>query len=189
MLIVLCLCAYLLGSISFAVLLSKRFKTADPRKRGSGNPGASNMLRLAGKRLAFFTFIGDLGKGLFPVLLASQLGYNQQEQSWVGFSAVLGHLYPVFHGFNGGKGVSTTVGMLLGLYLPAALLALSVWLIVFYISRTSSLAALSALPTTLPLLAWQHVGILLPLCLLTLLVFWRHRRNLHDLFAGTERTF
>lgn len=189
MLIVLCLFAYLLGSISFALLLSKRHGTADPRLQGSGNPGASNMLRLAGKRLALLTLLGDLGKGLIPVLLASKLGYNQHEQAWVGFSAVLGHLHPVFHGFSGGKGVATTAGILLALYPPAAVLALSAWVLVFYLSRTSSLAALSALTLILPLLAWQQPQILLPFSVLALLLFWSHRSNLKDLLAGTERKF
>jgi len=189
MFITLILCAYLLGSISFAVLLSQHYGTDDPRQQGSGNPGASNMLRVAGKRLALLTFLGDLGKGLLPILLANWLGLNLQEQAWVGFAAVVGHQYPVFYKFKGGKGVSTTAGMLLGVYPPAALLAVSVWLLTFYLSRTSSLAALSALPLTLPLLAWQQPHALLPASMLTLLLVWRHRSNLKDLLAGTERRF
>lgn len=189
MFIALFICAYVLGSISFAVVLSRHYGTADPRQLGSGNPGASNMLRLAGKRLASLTLLGDLGKGLLPILVASGLGLSQQEQAWIGVAAVVGHLYPVFHRFNGGKGVSTTAGMLLGVYPPAALLALSVWLLAFYLTRTSSLASLSALPLTLPLLAWQHPHALLPASLLTLLLVWRHRSNVKDLLAGTERRF
>lgn len=189
MFLTLCLCAYLLGSVSVAVLLSKKYGIGDPRLLGSGNPGASNMLRTAGKRLALLTLIGDLGKGLSPVLLALWLGMERQQQAWIGFSAVLGHLYPVFFGLRGGKGVATTAGVLLGLYPPAALLALSVWLLAFQFSRTSSLASLCALPLTLPLLAWQQPESLLPASLLTLLLVWSHRSNLSALLAGTERKF
>lgn len=187
MFIALCLAAYLLGSISFAILLSRRHGSTDPRLHGSGNPGATNMLRLHGKRLALFTLLGDLAKGLLPVACAAWLGLPLQWQAWVGFCAVAGHLFPVFHRFRGGKGVATTAGMLLALYPPAALLALSVWLLAFYLTRTSSLASLSALPVTLPLLAWQLPQSMLPMSILTLLLVWAHRTNLKLLWAGTER--
>lgn len=189
MFIALCLCAYLLGSISFAIVLSKRHGNADPRLQGSGNPGATNMLRLHGKRLALITLLGDLGKGLLPVLCAGWLGLPPYAQAWVGLFAVLGHLYPLYHRFRGGKGVATAAGMLLGLYPPAALLALSVWLLAFFLTRTSSLASLIATPLTLPLLAWQQPAALLPMCVLTGLIVWRHRGNLRDLMAGRERHF
>ena len=189
MFIALCVCAYLLGSISFAIVLSRRHGTTDPRLQGSGNPGASNMLRLFGKRLALLTLLGDLAKGLLPVLCAIWLNFSMQDQAWVGFFAILGHLYPLYHRFQGGKGVATTAGVLLGLYPPAALLALSVWLLAFYLSRTSSLASLSALPVSLPLLAWQQPEAILPASLLTLLLFWRHRQNLKQLLLGTEYKF
>lgn len=189
MFIALFLCAYLLGSVSFAVVLSRHYGTVDPRHKGSGNPGASNMFRVAGKRLAILTFLGDLSKGLLPIVVARWLDLTLHEQAWIGLAAVVGHLYPIFYRFIGGKGVSTTAGMLLGLYPPAALLALSVWLLTFYLTRTSSLASLSALALTLPLLAWQQPQTLLAASLLTLLLVWRHRSNLKDLFAGTERRF
>lgn len=189
MFIALCICAYLLGSVSFAILLSRRHGTTDPRLDGSGNPGASNMLRLAGRRLALLTLLGDLAKGLLPVLCAGWLGLPQQAQAWVGLAAVIGHMYPLYYRFRGGKGVATGAGMLLALYPPAALLAVSVWLLAFAVSRTSSLASLSALPLTLPLLAWQQPQILLPASLLTLLLFWRHRQNLKQLLLGTEYKF
>ncbi|MCY1407226.1 Glycerol-3-phosphate acyltransferase [compost metagenome] len=102
---------------------------------------------------------------------------------------MLGHLYPLYFRFRGGKGVATAAGMLLGLYPPAALLAVSVWLLTFHLTRTSSLAALIATPLTLPLLAWQQPGALLPMTVLTGLIVWRHRGNLRDLFAGRERHF
>jgi glycerol-3-phosphate acyltransferase PlsY len=181
--------AYLLGSLSFAILLSRLVHGPDPRASGSGNPGATNMMRVAGKRLAILTLLGDSLKGLLPVLVAHQLGLNLQQQAWVGLAAVIGHLYPLFFRFRGGKGVATAAGMLLGLYPPAALLAVSAWLLTFFLTRTSSIAALIAIPLILPLLAWQQPAALLPMSALTGLVVWRHRGNLRDLFAGRERHF
>ena len=181
--------AYLLGSLSFAILLSRLTGTPDPRMSGSGNAGATNMLRLAGKKLAVLTLLGDLCKGLLLVLLADRLGFPLQEQAWVGLCVVLGHMYPVYFHFKGGKGVATAAGMLLGLYPLAALLAMAAWLLTFQLTRTSSLAALIATPLTLPLLAWQAPAALLPMSALTALIVWRHRRNLRDLMAGRERHF
>jgi glycerol-3-phosphate acyltransferase PlsY len=181
--------AYLLGSLSFAIVLSRLSGGPDPRASGSGNPGATNMFRVAGKRLAILTLVGDLLKGLLPVLVANLLDFNLQQQAWIGLAAVIGHLYPLYFNFRGGKGVATAAGMLLGLYPPAALLAVAAWLLAFSLTRTSSLAALIATPLTLPLLAWQQPAALLPVCALTGLIVWRHRNNLRDLFAGRERHF
>jgi len=181
--------AYLLGSLSFAILLSRLAGGPDPRASGSGNPGATNMLRVAGKKLAVMTLIGDLFKGLLPILIAKLLGLSLHQQAWIGLAAVVGHLYPLYFRFRGGKGVATAAGMLLGLYPPAALLALAAWALVFLLTRTSSLASLIATPLTLPLLAWQQPAALLPACVLTGLIVWRHRNNLRDLFAGRERRF
>lgn len=181
--------AYLLGSLSFAILLSHLAGGPDPRASGSGNPGATNMLRVAGRRLAILTLLGDLLKGLLPVLTAQLLGLGLQQQAWIGLAAVVGHLYPAYFRLRGGKGVATAAGMLLGLYPPAALLALGAWLLTFALTRTSSLAALIATPLTLPLLAWQQPAALLPMSVLTGLIAWRHRGNLRDLLAGRERHF
>jgi glycerol-3-phosphate acyltransferase PlsY len=181
--------AYLLGSLSFAILLSRLTGSPDPRVSGSGNAGATNMLRLAGKKLAILTLIGDLCKGLLPVLIANLAGLDPSAQAWIGLCAVIGHLFPLYFRFRGGKGVATAAGMLLGLYPPAAALAIGAWLLVFYLTRTSSLAALIATPLTLPLLAWKEPLALLPMSVLTLLIVWRHRGNLRDLFAGRERHF
>jgi glycerol-3-phosphate acyltransferase PlsY len=185
----LALLAYLLGSLSFAILISRLTGLPDPRTSGSGNAGATNMLRLAGRKLAILTLLGDLCKGLLPVLVALAAGLSLQQQAWVGLCAVLGHLFPLYFRFKGGKGVATAAGMLLGLYPPAALLAVCTWALVFFLTRTSSLASLIATPLTLPLLAWQAPQALLPMCCLTLLIVWRHRGNLRDLFAGRERHF
>ena len=181
--------AYLLGSLSFAILLSRLTGNPDPRMSGSGNAGATNMLRLAGKKLAILTLLGDFCKGLLPVLVASAAGLSLQDQAWVGVCAVIGHLFPLYFRFRGGKGVATAAGMLLGLYPPAALMAVCAWLLTFSLPRPSSLAALIATPLTLPLLAWQEPAALLPMCALTGMIVWRHRGNLRDLFAGRERHF
>ena len=181
--------AYLLGSLSFAILLSRLTGNPDPRMSGSGNAGATNMLRLAGKKLAILTLLGDACKGLLPVLIAQFAGLPLQQQAWVGVCAVLGHLFPLYFRFRGGKGVATAAGMLLGVYPPAALLAALTWLLTFYLTRTSSLAALIATPLILPLLAWKEPAALLPMSVLTLLIVWRHRGNLRDLLAGRERHF
>ena len=185
----LALCAYLLGSLSFAIVLSRLHGRPDPRVNGSGNAGATNMLRLAGRKLAILTLLGDLCKGLAPVLIARQVGLDLQAQAWIGLCAVLGHLYPLYFRFRGGKGVATAAGLLLGVYPPAALLAMVVWSLTLYLTRTSSLAALIATPLILPLLAWREPEALLPATVLTVLIVWRHRRNLRDLFSGRERHF
>ncbi|RZI72908.1 MAG: glycerol-3-phosphate 1-O-acyltransferase PlsY [Pseudomonas sp.] len=181
--------AYLLGSLSFAILISRITGRPDPRASGSGNAGATNMLRVAGKKLAVLTLVGDVCKGMIPVLIARALSLDPRLQAWIGLCAVLGHLFPLYFRFRGGKGVATAAGMLLALYPPAALLAIGAWLLTFYLTRTSSLASLIATPLTLPLLAWQEPHALLPMSVLTLLIVWRHRGNLRDLFAGRERHF
>ncbi len=185
----LALSAYLLGSVSFAIWLSRLSGRPDPRTLGSGNPGATNMLRTSSRTLALATLLGDLSKGLVPVLIARALDLSGQEQAWIGLAAVLGHLHPVFYRFRGGKGVATSAGMLLGIYPPAALLALSSWALVFYLWRTSSLASIIATPLVLPLLAWQKPSALLPFTVLCALVLWHHKHNLKDLLAGKERHF
>jgi glycerol-3-phosphate acyltransferase PlsY len=147
------------------------------------------MLRVAGKKLALLTLLGDLIKGLLPVVLAMYSGLEIQQQAWIGLAAVIGHMYPLYFHFHGGKGVATAAGMLLGLYPPAALLAISSWALTFFLTRTSSLASLISTPLILPLLAWQKPEALLPMSALTALIVWRHRSNLRDLLDGRERHF
>ena len=181
--------AYLLGSIPFAIVTSRLFGLEDPRKYGSGNPGATNVLRSGNKKAALMTLIGDALKGAVAVIVAQQMGFSDTVIALVALAVFIGHLYPVFLKFKGGKGVATAAGMLLGLYPPAAVLALAAWALTFKLSRTSSLASLTATPLTLPLLAWQQPAALLPMSVLTLLIVWRHRSNLRDLLAGRERHF
>ena len=181
--------AYLLGSVSFAIVLSRHYGAADPRLQGSGNPGATNMLRTAGRSLAIATLLGDILKGVIPITLAALLGFDTQQQAWIGLAAVAGHMYPVYFHFRGGKGVATAAGMLLALYWPAALLAVASWIAAFRLTRISSLASLCALPLSLPLLAWKLPEALFPASVLAILIVWRHRSNLRDLMSGNERHF
>ncbi|RMD77926.1 MAG: glycerol-3-phosphate 1-O-acyltransferase [Gammaproteobacteria bacterium] len=180
--------AYLAGSLSTAILISRLRGLPDPRRAGSGNPGATNVLRLAGKGAAAWVLAGDLLKGLLPVLLARALGLGEGALAAVGLAAFLGHLYPVYFGFRGGKGVATSLGVLLGWSWPVGLGALAVWLTVAALTRYSSLAALCAAAAA-PLLmaAARGPGILTgATALLALWLAWRHRANVRRLLAGTE---
>jgi acyl phosphate:glycerol-3-phosphate acyltransferase len=180
--------AYLLGSVSFAILLSRR-TGLDLRASGSGNPGATNVLRLAGRKLALLTLCGDICKGLIPALIAKGLGLSLGQQAWIGLAAFLGHLYPIYFQFRGGKGVATAAGVITAICWPASVLAAAIWSITFALSRTSSIASLIAAPMTLPLIAWYAPAALVPMSVLVLLILWRHRRNLKSLIAGSEHHF
>ncbi len=186
--ILLILGAYLLGSISTAIILARVMGLPDPRTQGSGNPGATNMLRVGGKKLAAFTLLGDLVKGLIPVLVARLLTADVTILAAVGFAAFLGHLYPVFFGFKGGKGVATALGVLFGLAWPVALATLATWLAMAALFRYSSLSALAA-AVTAPIYMWRLNGIrefILMNTALSLLLIWRHRSNIRNLLAGRE---
>lgn len=183
--------AYLLGSLSTAIILCRAFGLPDPRSQGSGNPGATNVLRFGGKKLAIFTLLGDMLKGLLPVLIARILNADAAVLAAVALAAFLGHLYPVFFGFRGGKGVATAVGVLLGLSWPVALAALLSWIIVALTSRISSLAAVTASVLTPFFMAWlngQATYIALSSCI-ALLLLWRHRSNIQRLLRGEEKKF
>ncbi|MDR2365168.1 MAG: glycerol-3-phosphate 1-O-acyltransferase PlsY [Zoogloeaceae bacterium] len=184
-----CLAAYFLGSVSFAVLGARFFRLADPRTYGSGNPGATNVLRSGNKKAALFTLAGDVLKGVFAVLLARALGFSDVTVGLVGLAAFIGHVYPVFLKFKGGKGVATAGGVLLTLAPFAGLAALMTWLLTVLVSRYSSLAAVAA-GFSAPL--WGllfygpqsgNTGIAL---LLGATLIARHRNNIRRLLAGTE---
>ena len=188
--------AYLIGSISFAVVVSKCMRLPDPHTYGSGNPGATNVLRTGNKLAAALTFIGDALKGYFAVMLARIILGDQSLtstlSSWVLCGVViavfLGHLFPLFHGFKGGKGVATACGILFGVNLILGMATLSTWIIVAVFLRYSSLAALAAAvfgPIYFVFLfGFQPMGIaLLVVCLL---LIWRHRSNIRNLMNGTE---
>jgi glycerol-3-phosphate acyltransferase PlsY len=188
--------SYLIGSISFAVVVSKCMRLPDPHTYGSGNPGATNVLRTGNKLAAALTFIGDALKGYFAVMLAGIILGDQSLtstlSSWVLCGVViavfLGHLFPIFHSFKGGKGVATACGILFGVNLILGVATLSTWIIVAVFLRYSSLAALAAAvfgPIYFVFLfGFQPMGIaLLVVCLL---LIWRHRSNIRNLMNGTE---
>lgn len=186
--ILLIVAAYLIGSVSSAILVCKLMGKPDPRTIGSRNPGATNVMRQAGKKAAIITLLGDLLKGLIPVLLAKILGASLTIQLIVAMAAFLGHLYPLYFGFKGGKGVATAMGVLLGLNWLVALAALTVWLLTYAIKRISSLSALTTTALT-PIYIWliTHSREFLVFgIVLAALIFWRHRSNIQKLIAGTE---
>ena len=181
--------AYLLGSVSFAVLFSRLGHLPDPRNTGSGNPGASNMLRLGNRPLAFATLIGDICKGALAVWLAARCELGLFSQGLVGLAAVTGHILPLYHQFRGGKGVATAAGVMLMLSWPAAMIAATLWLITFSIERIASLASLVASIALLPWLAWYTPELLGPVSLMVGMILLRHRLNIGRLIDGTENRF
>ena len=187
---ILLLCAaYLLGSISFAVLLTRLRHQPDPRSFGSGNPGASNILRLGNRPLALATLLGDMGKGALAVWLAARLGREPAQPAGGGLVAGGGHLRPLYHRVHGGKGVATAAGVLLLLSWPAAALATLVWLGVFALRATASLASLAACVAVLPWTAWHSPALQIPVSLMVLIILLRHRLNIGRLLAGNENRF
>jgi len=179
---------YLLGSVASAVLVSHLMGLPDPRAEGSRNPGATNVLRLGGRKAAAITLAGDLLKGLLPVLLARLLGAGPAVAGAVAVAAFLGHLYPVFFGFRGGKGVATAAGALLALAPAVGVATVLLWLAIAAVFRYASLAGISAAALA-PLLAWLFsypAPIVLAVLLIAALLIWRHRSNIQRLLAGTE---
>lgn len=186
------LLAYLLGSISFALVASWIFKLPDPRTYGSRNPGATNVLRSGKKAAAVLTLLGDAGKGWLAVTLAQHFtatsGLGGEVVAAVALAVLLGHVFPVFLRFEGGKGVATAVGVLLGLNLGMGLLAIATWILVAAIWRISSLAALTAAALA-PLYAVFFLGFevnALAVLIMSLLLIWRHKSNITNLIAGKE---
>ena len=179
---------YLLGSVSAGVLVAHALGLGDPRNAGSGNPGATNVLRLGGKKAAALTLLGDGGKGMLAIWLAHQLDMASGIIALTGLAAFIGHLYPVFHGFRGGKGVATGFGVLLAWAWPAGLAALFTWLVVAAVGRRSSLAALAAAvlaPVYLALLS-TPLMIIAAMTLMAVLTVYRHQDNIRRLLDGTE---
>lgn len=184
--------AYLIGSLSFAVIVSKFYGLDDPRSYGSGNPGATNVLRSGRKKAAALTLLGDALKGLVAVLLArwlqSHFGLADEVVAAVAIAVLAGHMWPLFFGFKGGKGVATALGVLLALSWPVALICAAVWLIMAFGLKISSLAALTATVIS-PLAAmflvqqpsWQAA-----IAVIAALVLLRHRSNIQNLLSGKE---
>jgi glycerol-3-phosphate acyltransferase PlsY len=189
--------AYLLGSLSFAVIVSRLMGLSDPRTYGSKNPGATNVLRSGSKKAAALTLLLDAVKGWLPVALVQSYGEGwglaEGTVALVGVAAFLGHLYPVFFGFKGGKGVATAAGVLFGLHWALGLATLATWIIIAAFFRYSSLAALVA-ALFAPVyyifgdgLVWRLEGeILLAVCLMSILLIYRHAENIGRLARGTE---
>jgi len=184
--------AYLLGSLSFAVIVSKAMHLDDPRSYGSGNPGATNVLRSGNKVAAVFTLLLDALKGVAAVLvarfLAGRLGYGDGIVALAGLAAFIGHLYPVFFRFQGGKGVATAAGVLLALNGVLGLACLGTWLLVAVVTRYSSLAALVTAVLAPVYFLFMHgdsqvVG---AVAVMSVLLIWRHRSNITKLSNGTE---
>ncbi|MFC2612367.1 MAG: glycerol-3-phosphate 1-O-acyltransferase PlsY [Eikenella corrodens] len=183
---------YLIGSLSFAVIVSKFYGLDDPRSYGSGNPGATNVLRSGRKKAAALTLLGDALKGLVAVLLArwlqSHFGLSDEVVAAVAVAVLVGHMWPLFFGFKGGKGVATALGVLLALSWPVALICAAVWLIMAFGLKISSLAALTATVIS-PLAAmflvqqpsWQAA-----IAVIAALVLLRHRSNIQNLLSGKE---
>ncbi len=185
---ILIIVAYLFGSVITGILTCRFMGSPDPRTEGSENPGATNVLRICGKKAGIITLFGDLLKGLFPVLVGRYLGADELTLSLIAMAAFVGHLYPVFFGFKGGKGVATAFGVILGLSLPVASAMLVIWLSVYYFFKISSIAALSTALVT-PLFFYYIDGSITYTVmsgLLSAMLILRHRSNIEKLIDGTE---
>ena len=183
--------AYLLGSVSSAIIVCKLMGLGDPREAGSGNPGATNVLRIGGEKgklAAAITLVGDMLKGVIPVVLAHALGFEPIWVILVGFAAFIGHLYPLFFQFKGGKGVATMLGVLLAVNFWAGLATAATWLFVAKVLKISSLSALIATflaPFYLYYLTGEISWVVVT-ALMTAILFWRHRSNIGRLIRGEE---
>ena len=180
--------AYLIGCIPFAVVVSKAFGLADPRSFGSGNPGATNVLRTGNKLAAFLTLFGDAAKGAIAIGFASIIGIAPDWLGWIGFMAFLGHVFPVTLGFKGGKGVSTSAGVLLALDWPLGLATLATWLFMAFTLRYSSLSAITAALMTpvYAVLFGLPTAVIVPVTLMAIVLLIKHTGNLRRLLAGQE---
>ncbi|MCY4051761.1 MAG: glycerol-3-phosphate 1-O-acyltransferase PlsY [Gammaproteobacteria bacterium] len=180
--------AYFIGSISCSVLICKLTGLPDPRQTGSNNPGATNVLRIGGKQVAALTLSGDVLKGSLPIILASLITHDTLILSLVGVFAFLGHLYPIFFQFQGGKGVATAIGVYLALSWPVALILIGIWLITAFMFRYSSVASLTSAIIAPILIAifTKDNSLTLSCILIALLIIFRHRANLLRLMKGTE---
>ena len=180
--------SYLIGSLSSAIIVCKIMGLPDPRGEGSGNPGATNVLRFGGKKAAAITLAGDMLKGLIPVLIAKYMGISVEGIALVGLAAFLGHLYPVFFHFKGGKGVATMLGVMFGFSWWIGLATAGTWLFMAKIVKISSLSALVATALA-PVYVWiwfNNIESITVTVVMTVILFWRHRSNIQNLVKGTE---
>jgi len=180
--------AYLLGSVSSAIIVCRLMGLPDPRTQGSSNPGATNVLRIGGKRAGAVTLLGDGLKGLLPMLVGHLRDAGPVVLAATGLAVFLGHLYPVFFEFRGGKGVATALGVQFGLYWPIGLTVAAIWLVVAKLFKISSISALVCM-TLAPVVVWifRPEPILIQMqVLISLILFWRHRGNIRNLMSGAE---
>ncbi len=181
--------AYLLGSISSAILLSKIMGFEDPRSEGSKNPGATNVLRIAGRKAAFFTLVGDCLKGFIPVLVAAALFDDPLVVALTGFAAFAGHCFPIFFGFKGGKGVATAIAATVGFDWIAGALLIASWLLIARAFKISSLAAIISFCALPALIYWREpdLRVAAVFAAISVVLIWRHRGNIQRLLSGTEK--
>lgn len=180
--------AYLLGSVSSAIVIARLSGLQDPRQVGSGNPGATNILRYGGKKAAILTLLGDVLKGVIPVLTARALSADANVLALTLLAAFLGHVFPVFHGFKGGKGVATAFGALVAMNGWVGLLLIGSWLVMAVITRYSSLSAITV-SVLAPFYVWwlaREPALIAAAVAMSLMLLWRHRSNIQKLLAGTE---
>lgn len=181
--------AYLLGSISTAIVISRMTGLADPRSVGSRNPGATNMLRVGGKKLAAITLLGDIAKGVAAIVLVKLVTTDPGVIGASAVAAFIGHCYPVYFGFKGGKGVAVALGVFIGLNAWLALALMVTWLIVFIPTRYSSLSALVAAAAAPAYIYWLNPEPAYVIAGIAIVVFlvWRHRENIQRLIRGQEK--
>jgi glycerol-3-phosphate acyltransferase PlsY len=189
--IIITLIAYLIGSVSFGILASKLFNIADPRTMGSKNPGATNVMRQGNKIAAIFTLLGDMLKATILLLIAKFYGVSDSLIVLMALAVMLGHVYPIYYQFKGGKGVATALGILLGISPVLALSVLIIWIIIFFIWKFSSLAAIGATLSSPIIALWIGLSnqFVFLMCILSLIILIRHKSNIKNLLNGTESGF
>ena len=190
--LIIILFAYLVGSVSSGIIVSQIFNLPDPRTIGSKNPGATNVMRSGNKKAAIFTLLGDLLKAILVLTLAEYLGFNDLIIVCVALAVLIGHIYPIFYKFQGGKGVATAIGILIALNFQLALIVASIWLLVFGIWRYSSLAAIVA-AISAPIIAIFILRDQSLYCIafsfITVIILFKHQANIRKLLSGTELKF
>ena len=180
--------AYLIGSISSAIIVCRLMGLPDPRSEGSNNPGATNVLRIGGKKAAAITLLGDMLKGVLPVAAGHLLDVSTLTFALAAMAAFLGHLYPVFFGFKGGKGVATALGTQFGLHWGIGLAVAGIWLFMAKVVKISSLSALvsMALAPVIIYWIWPADELIVMQIMMSIILFWRHKSNIQRLISGEE---
>lgn len=180
--------AYLLGSICSAIIVCRVFSLPDPRQEGSQNPGATNVLRLAGKHFAALVMAGDVLKGVIPVVIAQVMGAGIATVGFTALAAVIGHMYPIFFQFKGGKGVATALGGLFGIQIFIGTIVAAIWIVIAKFTRYSSLASIISMIAApiIAIIITANVNIFPPLGIMTMLILFKHRNNITRLLDGAE---